>query len=169
MFLYGNINSLIKGFSDEKLLGLENVVKRERFVSNEFAYFYLFKDNYDLVVKNELCEQIFEKSNIFSSNNSAEIYYDLKESSYIFLCYKGDCFINKFAVELFENDELIYKGSFLYQRLFHRQKLKNDVLYTIKYYDSEIISDYYLSKVNKIYTGDHTDQSLKCLNWIENV
>ena len=169
MFLYGNLNSLINSFNDEKLSELENTAKTITVLTNEVALFILFKNNKDLVIKTDSVNEVFEKTNLFSINNSAEIYYDINENFYHLVCFKGDGFDNKFAVELFENDQLIYKNSFSNRGSAFYIILKNDTSYTIKYYDSDIINDYYLSKISKIYTCKHDDISFKCMNWVQKI
>lgn len=166
MFLCGNLKVLSNGFSDEKLNYIEKFSKESIILTTEVALYLLFYNNKDLIIKTDSDQVVFDKSNIFSSNNSAEIYHDALSDSYTFLCYKGDSFKNKFACELYENEVLIYSGKFVENNVFYILNLNSNKIYTIKYYDDDTIDDYFLSKVSKIYTGKTEDSSLKCINWI---
>lgn len=150
-FFYGSLEILTSHLTDDKLNYFELFSKKDRTDSNEHLIYLLLHKHKDVVSLNFDENYIFEKRNMFSSNNQAEVYYNPKNKNYLFLAHKGDYCDNIFSVELFEENNLIYHGTFSVYLSFYLYTLKNNTNYTIKYYD-DIISESTIYKTSNIYT-----------------
>lgn len=164
LFFHGNLDVLTSLFTDDKLKDIELLSKKELVISNEQIVYLLTRESKDVMPLSYTEDQIFEKRNLFSSMNDADIYYDATNCNYLFLCIKSDTCENEFSVELFEENNLIYFDKFTQYGIWYMMMLKKDTSYTVKCYDGEISND----ALNKTFTV-FTD-STKCAtpnNWIK--
>jgi hypothetical protein len=152
-FFHGNIKILCELFSDENIQKAVDIAKSQFITNVETSFAILAKERNDVkVISNKKPKDIFEKVNMFSSSNIADVFFDIKNKTYIFLQAKGDFNPDSiFSAELILNDEVIHRNTLSISGLWQTVILKPNTEYIIKYYDSDVSSDT-LYKVTKIYT-----------------
>ena len=153
-FFFGNIKRLSDGFSDSRLDYLESLQKNKTIWGYEYAVFELFNDDKNVVRVAGNLEDMFEEFNLFSSANSADIYYDTDEKRYIFLFSKGDSLKNEFSCELLLDNDIIFSKTSSHSGYFMWFYLEFDRNYTIRYYDKNI-SESTLSRVKTVNTNSN--------------
>ena len=163
-FQYGNLNILVDMFSENNLSKIEKLATESTIFTNEQVLFELAAEYKESVIVLKHTDfEIFSRRNMFSSRNTANVYYNQETKEYWFLQYKGDSCENEFACELFLEDVLIHSNHETRIGNWSLIKLENNRNYKIKYYDAAI-SDLTLSKTINIYTDTNT---VTTKNWIE--
>jgi hypothetical protein len=154
-FFHGNLKSLKSYFTDEKLnsLAIESREKYIMCVENAFYFLAQNDSNISFYIKNPY--DMFDKYNMFSSNNVADVYFDPNANSHTFLHHKGDLGLHStFSAELYKENELIYSNTLRHAYNWSTINLLPNTKYTIKYYDNEICADT-LSKTTELNTSMH--------------
>ena len=163
-FQYGNLNILVDMFSENNLSKIEKLATESTIFTNEQVLFELAAEYKESVIVLKHTDfEIFSRRNMFSSRNTANVYYNQETKEYWFLQYKGDSCENEFACELFLEDVLIHSNHETRIGNWSLIKLENNRNYKIKYYDAAI-SDLTLSKTSNIYTDTNT---VTTKNWIQ--
>ncbi len=166
-FFHGNLDIATEIYKQENIdwsasLRLEKTI----FGVENNLYHICQKYKQSVVEHPHTASDAFEKYNLFSTNNSAEIYFDTANNSYIYVQYRGDYFDNEFAAQLYLDDSCIDQGHLIAKGNWRIMRLENHRNYTIKYYDGPI-SDYTFHKSSTIYT-DPSNQDTHT-NWVSYV
>ena len=165
-FLHGNLEIANQIWSQQNLDTAEELCKTKTIYGPEGVLYEICQKYKEHISYNKFnVKTAFIKYNTISSANSAHIYYDRTNNSYIFLQYKGEAeYDTSFSVELYMENELIYSNHISTNYVWHVIPLQNYKNYTIKTYDGEISNDTFC-KVVDMYTDPN---DTKChINWVE--
>lgn len=164
-FNHGNTSIATELYKQENLDWIEKECKITRMDGVEQNLYHICQKYKDVVVEHpESSNEVFERFNMFSINNSAEVYFDHRNNYYIYLQTKGDFFDNEFSAELYLEDRLLHQCTMCVRGSYYLTRLEPYKNHTIKYYDGKV-SPETLSKVTTIYT-DPGDTTLH-KNWVE--
>lgn len=151
--LHGNLDIACKVWSEENLNYMLELLKSKTiFVTENLLYEIAQKHLDEIVVHENPYTDVFEKYNTCSIRNTATIFFDHANKVYHYLQYKGDHYNNEFSAQLCdENESVLVEHHMTHRGVWFTAVLENHKTYIIKYYEGPI-SNYYLSKVSKIYT-----------------
>lgn len=152
-FFFTNIQKFLEVFSQENLDNLESAVKEKSIQTGEHALYELLHDNPNLILLRGTMYDVFDKFNMFSSRNVADIYHDGDSQSYIFLFAKGDPVPNEFACELLLDGDVIFTRASSHYGDWQYFFLLFDREYCINYYDSQDMNSDTLHRTKTIYTS----------------
>ena len=151
-FFHGNVDVLYELFSEQNINKLVELAKTSLITNVENCFAIVSKDHPQIVVNKKQPPEIFKKTNLFSSSNVADIYYDKTDHKYIFLHAKGDNSPDSiFSAELLLNDTVVYSKTLYQVGSWCGFEVAPNTTYVIKYYDADISPDT-LYKTTKIYT-----------------
>ncbi len=167
-FLHGNTNVATKIWSQENLEYIESIRKEVVMFGVEANLYRIGQKHInDIIYHPNHHSDVFVQFNSISNGNSAEIYYDTKNKSYVYMQHKAEKdFGSSFGAQLYIDDNNIYSQDMKDDGSWFIMPLQNYRKYTIKYYDS-YISEANFHRQNVFYTNpDDTDMHM---NWIDYV
>jgi len=166
-FNHGNTSVAIEIYKQENLDWIKTECLSTTMFGAEQNLYHICQKYKDKVVEHsEGWSDVFEKFNMFSINNSAEIYINHADKSFTYMQSKGDFFDNDFSVQLYIDDRLIFEEYMKFRGHWKILQLIPYRNYTIKYFDAPA-SDYTLHKSVNIYT-DPNDTTIYN-NWVQYV